>query len=252
MPKPLSHTDAMRFNRQIVLPQIDLEGQERLAESRILVIGVGGLGSAAANSLCASGVGNLTLVDNDTVEATNLPRQTLFDETQIGEGKVIAAKQRLEAINQACAITALSTSIHAQDINALIAQHDVVLDCTDNTDSRDAINKACVEQGVALVSGAAIRFEGQLFVYKPRASACYACLRTLFDAPELSCTEAGIFSPVVNIIGIYQAMLAMQLIMEVGEVPLNALLTFDGLGHQWQRWSLPKQPNCPVCGEQNP
>jgi molybdopterin/thiamine biosynthesis adenylyltransferase len=288
MKTPLSTKQVMRYNRQIVLPQVDIDGQELLASSRILIIGVGGLGNAAATSLCGSGVGKITLIDNDIVEHTNLPRQTLFDESQVGQSKVMAAKVRLTQINSDCEIVSIeasllqdnmpltagnrageertesdsaeggatmrgATALEKAEINThkLFSEHDIVLDCTDNTQSRDLINRLCYKHGVPLVSGAAIRFEGQLFVAKPGESQCYACLRRLFSAPELSCTEAGIFSPIVNIVGTYQALLAMQVLMGVGSVPVNTLLTFDGLQHEWQQWTLPATLQCDVCGNQN-
>ena len=286
MNPPLSTKQVMRYNRQIVLPQVDIDGQELLASSHVLIIGVGGLGNAAATSLCGSGVGKITLIDNDIVEHTNLPRQTLFDESQVGQSKVMAAKARLAQINSDCDIVGIEASLHLDntplirgdvfdvessgvdtaeidatqrdsiriekaEINAhkLFSEHDIVLDCTDNTQSRDLINRLCYKHGVPLISGAAIRFEGQLFVAKPGESQCYACLRRLFSAPELSCTEAGIFSPIVNIVGTYQALLAMQLLMGVGSVPLNTLLTFDGLQHEWQQWTLPNTMQCDVCNK---
>lgn len=288
MKTPLSTKQVMRYNRQIVLPQVDIDGQELLASSRILIIGVGGLGNAAATSLCGSGVGKITLIDNDIVEHTNLPRQTLFDESQVGQSKVMAAKVRLSQMNSDCEIVSIeasllqdnmpltagnrageertesdsaeegatktgATELEKPEINThkLFGEHDIVLDCTDNTQSRDLINRLCYKHGVPLVSGAAIRFEGQLFVAKPGESQCYACLRRLFSAPELSCTEAGIFSPIVNIVGTYQALLAMQVLMGVGSVPVNTLLTFDGLQHEWQQWTLPATLQCDVCGNQN-
>lgn len=288
MKTPLSTKQVMRYNRQIVLPQVDIDGQELLASSRILIIGVGGLGNAAATSLCGSGVGKITLIDNDIVEHTNLPRQTLFDESQVGQSKVMAAKVRLSQINSDCEIVSIeasllqdnmpltagnrageertesdsaeggatmrgATALEKAEINThkLFSEHDIVLDCTDNTQSRDLINRLCYKHGVPLISGAAIRFEGQLFVAKPGESQCYACLRRLFSAPELSCTEAGIFSPIVNIVGTYQALLAMQVLMGVGSVPVNTLLTFDGLQHEWQQWTLPATLQCDVCGNQN-
>ena len=275
MKTPLSTKQVMRYNRQIVLPQVDIDGQELLASSRILIIGVGGLGNAAATNLCGSGVGKITLIDNDIVEHTNLPRQTLFDESQVGQSKVMAAKVRLSQMNSDCEIVSIeasllqdnmpltagnrageertetnsaeegatktgATELEKPEINThkLFGEHDIVLDCTDNTQSRDLINRLCYKHGVPLISGAAIRFEGQLFVAKPGESQCYACLRRLFSAPELSCTEAGIFSPIVNIVGTYQALLAMQVLMGVGSVPVNTLLTFDGLQHEWQQWTL--------------
>lgn len=288
MKTPLSTKQVMRYNRQIVLPQVDIDGQELLASSRILIIGVGGLGNAAATSLCGSGVGKITLIDNDIVEHTNLPRQTLFDESQVGQSKVMAAKVRLSQMNSDCEIVSIeasllqdnmpltagnraggertetnsaegcstktgATELEKAEINThkLFSEHDIVLDCTDNTQSRDLINRLCYKHGVPLISGAAIRFEGQLFVAKPGESQCYACLRRLFSAPELSCTEAGIFSPIVNIVGTYQALLAMQVLMGVGSVPVNTLLTFDGLQHEWQQWTLPATLQCDVCGNQN-
>ena len=288
MKTPLSTKQVMRYNRQIVLPQVDIDGQELLASSRILIIGVGGLGNAAATSLCGSGVGKITLIDTDIVEHTNLPRQTLFDESQVGQSKVMAAKVRLSQMNSDCEIVSIeasllqdnmpltagnrageertetnsaeegatktgATELEKPEINThkLFGEHDIVLDCTDNTQSRDLINRLCYKHGVPLISGAAIRFEGQLFVAKPGESQCYACLRRLFSAPELSCTEAGIFSPIVNIVGTYQALLAMQVLMGVGSVPVNTLLTFDGLQHEWQQWTLPATLQCDVCGNQN-
>ncbi len=246
MSKRLTHQQAMRYNRHIVLPKIDLEGQEALLNANVCVIGVGGLGTAAATNLCASGVGNLTLIDHDTVDTTNLPRQTLFSEQDINTSKVNAAKSRLQAINSECNITLVSEPF-CKSHQHVIDNSDIVLDCTDNTDARDTINALCFEHNTPLISGAAIRFEGQLFVAIPRKSGCYACLRTLFNAPNLSCVEAGIFSPVVNIVGTYQAMLAMQVLMDFDNIPLNTLMTFDGLTHEWQHWTLPKNTECALC-----
>ncbi|MBJ2129708.1 HesA/MoeB/ThiF family protein [Alteromonas sp. IB21] len=252
--KSLTNQQAMRYNRQIVLPKVDLNGQEALLNAHICVIGVGGLGTAAATSLCASGVGSLTLIDHDTVEATNLPRQTLFSEQDVGVNKVEAAKARLHAINSDCDITAIAEPFSAPNAAKLsptlkqaLEGADVVLDCTDNTDSRDLINVLCFKLNTPLVSGAAIRFEGQLFVAIPGESRCYACLRKLFESPDLSCVEAGIFSPVVNIVGTYQAMLAMQVLMDFDNIPKNTLMTFDALSHEWRSWKLPTSMGCELC-----
>ena len=254
MSKSLTNQQAMRYNRHIVLPKIDLDGQEALLNANICIIGIGGLGTAAATSLCASGVSSLTLIDHDTVEATNLPRQILFSEQDVGVNKVEAAKARLHAINSDCDITAIAEPFSAPNAAELsptskqaIEGADVVLDCTDNTDSRDLINVLCFELNTPLVSGAAIRFEGQLFVAIPGESRCYACLRTLFASPDLSCVEAGIFSPVVNIVGTYQAMLVMQVLMDFDNIPKNTLMTFDALSHEWRNWKLPKGVNCELC-----
>ncbi len=252
--KSLTNQQAMRYNRHIVLPKVDLDGQEALLNANICVIGIGGLGTAAATNLCASGVGSLTLIDHDTVDATNLPRQTLFSEQDVGTRKVEAAKARLTAINSDCDITAIAQQFSSPSSTSLsstlkqaIECADVVLDCTDNIDSRDLINALCFKENTPLVSGAAIRFEGQLFVAIPGESRCYACLRTLFESPDLSCVEAGIFSPLVNIIGTYQAMLAMQVLMGFDNIPKNTLMTFDALSHEWRNWKLPKDANCELC-----
>jgi len=244
----LTTEQVMRYNRQIVLKKVDLDGQEALLNAKVCVIGVGGLGTAAATSLCASGIGHLTLIDADTVDATNLPRQTLFSESDIGAPKVEAAKKRLNDINSQCEITSINAAFD-ETYKALIESCDLVLDCTDNVESRDLINSMCFACNRPLVSGAAIRFEGQLFVAIPGETACYGCLRQLFSSLDLSCVEAGIFSPVVNIIGTYQALLAMQLIMGTLTVPVNALLTFDGLTHEWQQWALPPSTRCDVCAD---
>ena len=226
MPKLLSTTQALRYNRHIVLPQVDLDGQEKLVNAHIVIIGLGGLGNAAASSLCASGVGKLTL----------LPRQTLFNDKDVGKPKVLAAKDKLAQMNSDCQIMTVDAPISEQHLD-LIKHADVVLDCTDNSDARKLINKLCYTAHTPLISGAAIRFEGQLFVALPGTSCCYNCFQRLFSSPQLSCVEAGIFSPVVNIIGTYQSLYAMQVIMGVG----------DGLSHEWQKWALPEGTHCHLC-----
>ncbi|AXR06933.1 HesA/MoeB/ThiF family protein [Salinimonas sediminis] len=248
MLKRLNTAQAMRYNRQIVLPQIDLEGQEHLLNSRILLIGMGGLGCNAAQSLAAAGAGSLTLVDDDVVSVTNLPRQILYREADAGQLKVTAAKQALQQHNPACNIETISTRQQPDALALLTAHHDVVLDCTDNKASRQAINAACHATSTPLISGAAIRFEGQLFMTDYQSgSPCYGCMARLFDEPELSCTEAGILAPVVAIIGLQQALAAMQLIAEFGQAPIGTLTLFDGLTGQWQRFAVPKSAQCPVC-----
>ncbi|MCU7555821.1 molybdopterin-synthase adenylyltransferase MoeB [Alteromonas sp. ASW11-19] len=248
MPDPITHSQAMRFNRQIVLPQFDLAGQEALANARVLVFGVGGLGNAAAMSLVTSGLGAITLVDPDVVDEHNLPRQWLFSEAQVGQHKVEAAFDSLHARNRHCEIRTIAQTLGDNDIQTLLNEHDLVLDCTDNFSAREQICRLTYRAGLPLVSGAAIRFEGQLFVASPTGgSSCYGCLSQLFEAPALSCTEAGILSPVVSIIGLQQALLAIKLITNLGEVSAGSLVTFDGLSQQWHTFDVPKQGKCPVC-----
>ncbi|GGW89690.1 HesA/MoeB/ThiF family protein [Alteromonas halophila] len=243
----LSHSQLMRYNRHIVLPQVDLDGQELIARARIAVVGVGGLGNAAAMSLTGSGVGHLTLIDNDCVEDTNLPRQLLFSQQSVGENKATAARDALRPLNPDAQFTCIDGALTGDDALSLLAGHDVVLDCTDNKATRLAVNAACVRHQTPLVSGAAIRFEGQLFVGHPVCPPCYHCLGELFSEQQLSCTEAGIFSPVAGIIGTYQAMLALQIIIGTGDIPYGKLMCFDALEHQWQSFSVPRSPACPLC-----
>ncbi|WP_137166702.1 HesA/MoeB/ThiF family protein [Salinimonas lutimaris] len=252
MTKTLTTEQAMRYNRQIVLPQIDLEGQEALLNASVLVIGVGGLGCNAAQSLAAMGVGRLTLVDDDTVSVTNLPRQILFCEEDAGSSKVLAAKRALHRINSDCLITTVDYRPALTELSEVIQQHDIVLDCTDNKSSRQQINQLCAEHGTPLVSGAAIRFEGQVFVTTFAADMpCYNCLAALFGEIDLSCTEAGIFSPVVAITGLQQALLTSQLLTGFGETPVGKLQLFDALTHTWQHFSVPRLPGCQTCHHHN-
>ena len=243
----LTHQQLMRYNRQIVLPQIDLDGQERLQRAHVAIVGMGGLGNAAATSLVASGIGNVTLIDNDNVDATNLPRQTLFTDAVVGQPKVDAAKVALAPLNPDCCINTLQRLITPENAIENLSGHDVVLDCSDNKTARLCVNSACVSLALPLVSGAAIRFEGQIFVGHPTQAPCYGCLGELFAATELSCTEAGIFSPVAGIIGTYQAMLAMQILAGAGNIPYGRLLCFDALQHQWLDYNVPRSPSCQLC-----
>ncbi|WP_414827768.1 HesA/MoeB/ThiF family protein [Alteromonas sp. H39] len=254
MPDPISVSQAMRYNRQIVLPQIDLSGQEALLNASVLVIGVGGLGNAAAMSLATSGVGSLTLADPDIVEMHNLPRQWLFRDDQIGAQKVDAACETLKQRAPDCRISTVAhTAANDDELKALIQRHDVVLDCTDNAHSRDQINRVSFLARKPLISGAAVRFEGQLFVSMPDSvSPCYACLRNLFEAPDVSCTEAGILSPVVSLVGLHQALLTVKLITGAGHLPIGQLMLFDALSYDWQTFKVPKQPECTVCSAAAP
>ena len=248
MPKPLRYAQALRYNRQIVLPQIDLEGQERWQQARVLVIGIGGLGCSAAQQLCSSGIGHLTLVDEDIVEVTNLPRQCLYNNQQIGMRKVQAARDRLYTINPECTIQTLSKRADDGLLQALIPDHDIVLDCTDNLQSRETINAVCYQHATPLVSGAAIRFEGQLMLVDPtQSSACYGCLSALMQPSDLSCTEAGIFSPVVNMVGTQQAHIALLYLINQSPTQAAVLHTYDGRSMQWAQFTIPTNQHCPVC-----
>ena len=248
MADTLSYPQAVTYNRHIVLPQIDLEGQEALLNARVLIIGIGGLGCPAAQLLCSSGTGQLTLVDDDKVEASNLPRQLLFSRAQVGQFKVHAARDRLHEINPDCRISTVNTRLDDEALRQAVSEHDLVLDCTDNPASRQQINAICYAQQRPLVSGAAIRFEGQLLMVDPRNhSPCYQCITRLFSEQELSCVEAGIFAPVVATIGTQQAHIALLWLMGKQVLPAGQLLTYDGLSLSWQQFTVPADPQCTVC-----
>jgi molybdopterin/thiamine biosynthesis adenylyltransferase len=238
-----------RYSRQIMLPAVDLAGQERLLNSKVLVVGLGGLGCAATPYLASAGVGQLTLVDGDTIDLSNLQRQILFTEADIGQNKANIAARQLLAQNPTIQIQAIAQFADAALLATLIDHHDLVLDCTDNLTVRLLINQACVRSKTALVSGAAIRFEGQLCCFANQGDGpCYQCLSTLFGEPQLSCLEAGIFAPVVGVIGVSQAMLALNILAGVGQVPWHQLQLLDGLTFDWRRFTLPRSADCPVCG----
>lgn len=248
----LGSLQAMRYSRQLMLPQLDFRGQEALLASSVLLVGMGGLGCAAAPYLVASGVGHLTLVDDDTIDRSNLQRQILYQEIDIGKNKVQLAATRLRQLNSEIDINTLSQRLTAEDLVKLVPQYSLVLDCTDNLVTRNAINAACVKAKVPLVSGAAIRFEGQLASFSMQGdSACYHCLSQLFGEQQLSCMEAGILSPVVGVVGVMQALEAVKILAGVGTPLYGKLQLFDGLTSQWRQFDLAKDPACSVCGSDN-
>ncbi|MFB9147946.1 ThiF family adenylyltransferase [Halomonas alkalicola] len=243
--------DLLRYSRQIMLAQIDIEGQERLLAGRALVVGAGGLGSPVALYLAAAGVGRLTLADADAVELSNLQRQIAHGEADLGRNKAESARDSARALNPGCTIETLTAHLEGEAMAAAVADADVVLDCTDRFSSRYAINAACRAAGVPLVSGAAIRFSGQLAVFDPRDpdGPCYACLYPPDDRGDeaLSCAESGVVAPLVGLIGSFQALEAIKLLSGAG-TPHRGLSTFDGLTGQWRHFKVPRDPACPVCG----
>ncbi len=251
MKSELTTKQAMRYSRQILLADFDLDKQEILLNGSMLVIGVGGLGCAASQYLAAAGVGTLTLVDDDVVELTNLQRQVLHNENSIGAAKVNSAATALRQLNSEAKINVINARLDEAQLNQLIIQHDIVVDCTDNLASRNLINRSCYQQNTPLVSGAAIRMEGQVFSVLPQhRSACYACISGYFGEQNLSCVESGIMSPVVGIIGATQALEAIKIITDYGTPLLNRLQIFDGLAGHWHEFSVPALPDCKVCGSQ--
>ncbi len=240
----------LRYSRQIMLPEVDMEGQQALAEAHVLIVGMGGLGSPAAMYLAAGGVGRLTLVDDDVVELSNLQRQIIHSSDAIGGPKVKSAAARLRALNPDVVVHAVQQRIDQQALTELALEVDLVLDGTDNFATRFAVNAACVAAGRPLVSGAAIRLEGQIAVFRPDLPdhPCYACLFPPSDDQRLSCSENGVLAPVVGVIGSLQAVEAMRLITGFGEDTGTWLTLWDARTGDWQRVRVPKDPECPVCG----
>ena len=249
-PTELTTQQALRYSRHLMLPALDFRGQEALLASSVLLIGMGGLGCAAAPYLVASGVGNITLVDDDTIDRSNLQRQILYREADIGLSKAQQAAASLGQLNADITLDALQQRLSAADLAALVPQYSLVLDCTDNLETRNAINAACVKAKVPLVSGAAIRFEGQVASFNMQGKdACYHCLSQLFGEQHLTCMEAGILSPVVGVIGSMQALEAVKILAGVGTPLYGKLQLFDGLTSQWRQFNLAKDPACSVCSD---
>jgi adenylyltransferase/sulfurtransferase len=242
----------LRYSRHILLPQIGIEGQEKLLGAHALIIGAGGLGSPAALYLAASGVGRITICDGDSVDLTNLQRQIAHFTHSLGTNKATSAQRTLKAINPEISVTAIPQRVEGAELDHLIAQSDVVLDASDNFATRHAVNRACVAHGKPLVSGAAIRFDGQVAVFDLRdpASPCYHCLFPEAGGEEGErCAVMGVFAPLVGIIGSTQAAEALKILSGAGQ-PLNErLLLLDGLQMEWRSIRLKKDPACPVCGE---
>jgi molybdopterin/thiamine biosynthesis adenylyltransferase len=241
----------LRYSRHILLDDIGIEGQQRINAARVLIVGAGGLGSPAALYLAAAGTGQITLADHDVVDLTNLQRQILHTSAQIGQPKVSSGLQMLHQINPDITTIAVHEKLSGSRLSALVGGSDVVLDCTDNFATRHAINHACVTQRVPLVSGAAIRFDGQISVFDARRedSPCYACLfppTHQFD--EVSCASMGVFAPLVGIIGSMQAAEALKLIIGCGTPLVGVLQMLDARAMAWHRVNIARDRACPVCG----
>lgn len=249
MIEDMNDEQLLRYNRHIMLPQLGIEGQQKLRDAHVLIIGLGGLGSPASMYLASAGVGQLTLVDDDTVELTNLQRQIVHRSKNIGENKVDSAKNNLLEINPDINISTLAERLDEKSLQQQVKLADVVLDACDNFDTRFLINKVCVAQKKPLVSGAAIQFEGQVSVFDSRQhnSPCYSCLYPASGEDNASCSENGILAPVVGIIGSVQALEAIKIICGIGEPLIGKLLLLDALSLQWRSMNLKKDPNCPVC-----
>lgn len=242
--------DLLRYSRHLLLDEIGIEGQQKLLDAAVLVIGCGGLGAAALPFLAAAGVGRLMIADDDTIDDTNLQRQTAFCEADIGHSKAEVLQGRLNALNSRTQISALNERLSEARLLELVQSVDLVLDCCDNFATRQAVNRACVAARTPLVSGAAVRFEGQIAVYRPDLpdTPCYACLFDGESANDGACAVFGVFSPLVGIIGTTQAAEALKLLMGIGANASGELLLYDALANEWQRLAFDKNPACRVCG----
>lgn len=246
--KAMNDDQLLRYSRQIMLPDVDIEGQERLLASHALIIGLGGLGSPVAMYLAAAGVGELTLVDFDAVDLSNLQRQIVHTSACIGVNKAQSAAQTLSALNPDITIHVVDQLVDSERLQQLVAEVNLVLDCTDNFATRFAINAACVAARVPLVSGAAIRLEGQVTVFDARQpnSPCYRCLYEE-SADDLTCAANGVIAPLVGVIGSLQALEALKLLGGFGESLVGRLQLFDARTGQWREMKLRRDPSCPVC-----
>lgn len=241
----------LRYSRHILLNEIGIEGQEKISGSHALIVGAGGLGSPVALYLGSAGVGHITVVDHDTVDMTNLQRQIAHTMDRVGEPKVLSVQTAIRAINPEVEVTPIAARADAALLDILVAEADVVLDCCDNFATRQDINAACVKHGKPLVSGAAIRFDGQVCVYDPRdaSSPCYACVfppDTTFE--ETRCATMGVFAPLVGIIGSMQAAEALKLLSGAGRPLTGRLLMLDGRSMEFTEVRIGRQATCTVCG----
>lgn len=241
----------LRYSRHILLPEIDVNGQEAILAARVLVIGAGGLGSPVAMYLAAAGVGTLVLADGDTVDLTNLQRQILHSAESVGRLKVESGQATLHRLNPMCCVETIGLRLEGDALLQQVAAADVILDCSDNFATRHAVNRACVRYHKPLVSGAAIRFDGQVSTFDLRQpqAACYHCLFPEGeDVDEVRCAVMGVFAPLVGIIGATQAAEALKLIVGCGEPLAGRLLLLDGLSMTWRSVTFGKDPGCAVCG----
>lgn len=243
----LNDDQLLRYSRQLMVEEFDLAGQEALAGARVLVVGCGGLANPAALYLAGAGVGELVLADDDAVELSNLHRQVAFRGKDVGQSKAEALKAELQALNSDVSVQAHTVRVDADWLDREVASATVVLDCTDNFATRQSINQACVTHRTPLVSGAAIRMDGQLAVFDLRQpdSACYACVYGDGTDGDLACSQAGIVGPVVGIVGTLQALAAMQVLL--GNPMSATLRLFDGRTLSWREMRFHKDPACPVC-----
>ncbi len=246
----MNDAQLLRYSRQIMLPEVDIDGQEQLLAARVLILGLGGLGSPVAVYLAAAGVGQLVLADFDRVDLSNLQRQIVHRHADIGRAKVESARDSLLAINPEIEVIALNGVLEGEALEQQVKLADAVVDCTDNFAIRYALNAACVRQKTPLISGAAIRLEGQVAVYDLRDpdSPCYRCLYPQGDDTQLTCSESGVLAPLVGMIGSTQALETLKVLAGFGKPLVGRVLLLDAKNMEWRAIRLRRDPHCPECG----
>lgn len=245
--------ELLRYSRQIMLPEFDVAGQQKLLDATVLILGMGGLGCPAAMYLAAAGVGHLIIADDDIVELTNLQRQIAHGQSSLGQPKVVSALGTLRELNPQVRVTPLQQRLDEAALDSILPDVTLALDACDNFTTRFALNAACVRHRVPLVSGAAIRMEGQVAVFDTRRddSPCYQCLYRLGDDEQATCSRNGVMSPVVGIVGAVQAMEAIKMISGVGTSLTGRLLLLDARDMHWREMRLPRDPQCPACSKRS-
>ncbi len=241
-------TDPLRYSRHFLLSQWDEDCQHQLAEKKVLLVGLGGVGSAAAPYLVSSGLGHLTLVDFDQISLSNLPRQLLYQDADLGLAKVAVAEQKLQRVNPACSLHCWHEQVTADSLVNRLAEFDLVLDCTDNLRSRQQLQRACYQQQKPLLTAAAVRLEGQISYFPVSATGpCYCCYSSALTEQEFSCLDQGVLSPLVGVIGSLAALETVKILAGLGSELAGKLWCFDALFSQWQQLKIAKNPHCPVC-----
>ena len=250
-PTDLGDAQLLRYSRHILLPEVDIAGQQKLLAARVLVIGLGGLGSPVAMYLAASGIGHLLIVDHDTVDLTNLQRQIVHTTAAVGSTKADSALKTLRALNPDIEIDTLVARLDEASLREHVRHADVVVDTTDNFATRYAINRVCVTERKPLVSGAVVRFEGQVSVFRPdhADSPCYACLFRESNEPDEACAQMGVLAPVAGIVGSVQATETIKVLLDIGETLEGKLLLLDARTMEWRTMKLKRDPACPVCSQ---
>ena len=249
----LNDQEFMRYNRHVMLDKVGMDGQVAFKNANVLIVGMGGLGCPASQYLAASGIGQLTIIDNDVIETSNLQRQILYTASDVGKSKVETAKQRLNQINPLCEVNAINDSVFDLDFAQLLNNIDVVLDCTDSLKTRTFINKHCVEAKVKLVSASAIQGAGQLvsFDFAQPDSPCYQCIFSTMEPPKLNCSTAGVFSPLLGVMGSMQASQCLNILLSAEHSNFsrhNKLYLYDAWGNQMNQFNVRKDPSCDCCG----